>query len=112
MRGDANQKPAWAPLTLKRGLVAYADQPGLPPRPYLVTELKSKCWGFEKCFGLSHLIDILDKNGQFLDPNGTRGCHKRLVTLGDQAPLNRARQQFGLIWAKDGSNGAVDRGTD
>lgn len=52
MRGDANQRPAWPLLTLKVGAWRFAQTgTGLSPRPYLDIELKSKCWGFEKCFG-------------------------------------------------------------
>lgn len=29
---------------------------------------------FEKCSSCSHLMDILDRNGQFLDPDGSNGA--------------------------------------
>lgn len=32
---------------------------------------KANAGVFENCFGLSHLVDILDKNGRFLDPDGS-----------------------------------------
>lgn len=77
------------------GLAVYAHQPWpLSKRSFGHLELKSKHWGFEKCFGLSQLMDIAHEKGQFLDPNGSSGATttRGWVTLEGQAPLSRARQ--------------------
>lgn len=65
--------------------------PGFSPRAYLDTELKSKCWDFETCLGLSRLMNVLDKNGKFLNPNGSsRAVTGGWVTLEGQVPLGKA----------------------
>lgn len=94
---------------LERGAPLFAQTSlGLSPRAYLDTELKSKRWGFETCFGLSRVMNVLDKNGQFLDHNGSSGAVTRgWVTHEGQVPLSRARQQLGRIPAGGGGANAV-----
>lgn len=95
MRGDANQSQPGHCSPQNWGLAVYAHQPWpLSKRSFGHLELKSKHWGFEKCSGLSQLMDIAHENGQFLDPNGSSGATttRGWVTLEGQAPLSRARQ--------------------
>lgn len=74
------------------------------------TELKSKRWDFETCFGSSRLMNVLDKEGQFLDPNGSsRAVARGWVTLEGWVPLSKARQQLGGLPAS-GANTAAKEG--
>lgn len=60
-------------------------------------ELKSKCRGFEKCFGPGHLWLFLTVTVNFWIPRAAARLSPQEAALEGEASLSRARQPLGLL---------------